>query len=133
MNREEFPLPGYQDDKAGAHTIIDRKALMVRLNNDIDLLRELIDFFLQDYHRLLTEIESALAMQDARTLRIAAHTLKGNFGNFCANKAYELSYHIETAALEENFAAAASVFSALKEELKRVDRALRLLSEEYAA
>lgn len=133
MNKKEFPLSNYQDDKADIQAVIDRKALMVRLNNDTDLLRELIEFFLQDYHRLLADIESALATEDAGTLRIAAHTLKGNSGNFCANKAFELSYKLETAAMEENFVGTSSVFSQLKEELKRVDQALRVISEEYAA
>lgn len=35
--------------------------------------------------------------------------------------------------MEENFVGTSSVFSQLKEELKRVDQALRVISEEYAA
>jgi HPt (histidine-containing phosphotransfer) domain-containing protein len=123
----------HSEEKIEIDGILDRKALLFRLNNDVELLQELIDFFLQDYHRLIHDIESAIQTKDVQILRIAAHTLKGSLGNFCANKAVGIAYKLETAGINEDFSNVESDLSELKEEMKFVDKALRLLSEEYAA
>jgi two-component system sensor histidine kinase/response regulator len=133
MTEHKLKSDDRPEDKIEVDEIIDRKALMVRLNNDVELLQELIIFFLQDYHRLIHDIESAIKEKDVQILRIAAHTLKGSLGNFCANKAFGISYKLETAGIDEDLSNAESDLSELKQEMKYVDQALRLLSEEYAA
>lgn len=133
MAKQEFKPDDSPEDKIEVDEIIDRKMLMIRLKNDVELLQELIDFFLQDYHRLMRDIESAIKTKDVQTLRIAAHTLKGSLGNFCADKAFGISYKLETAGINKDFSNAESDLSELKQEMKFVDKALRLLSEEYAA
>lgn len=122
-----------QDNRLEAEAVIDRKALMVRLNNDIELLMELIDYFLQSYPLQLQEIEAAIAGRDAETLRRIAHTLKGSLGNFGANKGYELAYQLERGGMEEDFSRARSILFSLEQEMKAVDHELRLISKEYAA
>jgi HPt (histidine-containing phosphotransfer) domain-containing protein len=132
-NGQELMINQDQDDKLEVEEVIDRKALMVRLNNDTELLKELIEYFLQSYPHQLQEIEASIANQDAETLRRVAHTLKGSLGNFCANKGYELAYELEAGGIKEEFSHARSVYITLQEEIKVVDRALRLISKEYAA
>jgi HPt (histidine-containing phosphotransfer) domain-containing protein len=122
-----------QDEKLEAEEVIDRKALMVRMNNDIELLQELIEYFLQSYPSQLQEIEAAIANQDTETLRRIAHTLKSSLGNFCANKGYELAHELEAGSMEEDLSHARSIYISLLQEMQVVDRTLRLISKEYAA
>lgn len=119
-------------DKITVEEVLDRSALLARLNHDVELLQELIAYFLGDYHRLMREIETAIAVQDAVGLRKAAHTLKGSLGNFGAQDASNLAYQLEMGGFRDDFSAVESAYSALAAELNRVDQALRLLAEELS-
>jgi two-component system sensor histidine kinase/response regulator len=55
----------------------DLAGLLVRVENDMDLLHEMIDLFLDNAPLLLAEIEHAITRRDCQALERAAHALKG--------------------------------------------------------
>ncbi len=132
MQDKDHKINTIEKEKITVEEVLDRSALLARLNHDVELLQELIAFFLEDYHRLMREIESAVAVQDAPGLRKAAHTLKGSLGNFGAQDAVNLAYQLEMGGFRADFSTVESVYAALAVEMNRVDQALRLLAEEFA-
>jgi HPt (histidine-containing phosphotransfer) domain-containing protein len=58
--------------------VFDRTQAREATGGDDDLLREIIGIFLEDFPRMLEDLERALGAGDADAVRRAAHTLKGS-------------------------------------------------------
>ena len=112
---------------------LNRNELFARVDNDIELLGELIEIFMEDYPSLIAQIEEAIQKNDSQALRKSAHALKGSVANFCAPEAVELSRQLEVMGAEGNLASAASYFQKLQAELQQVTQALKQLSTELNA
>lgn len=105
-----------------------------RVEGDLDLLKEMADLFLDEYPRMIVEIEHALTTSNAQALQNAAHTLKGAVSNFSAYRATEASFILEKMGRQQNLAAdTATAFSTLKHELILLGSALETLKEKEAA
>src|ERR1700693_4562712 len=65
------------------------------VGGDSDLLREVIELFLDDYPQALESIRSAVAAQDATALEHQAHSLKGSVSTFGARRAFEAALALE--------------------------------------
>jgi HPt (histidine-containing phosphotransfer) domain-containing protein len=66
------------------NTTLDLEEFMNRVQDDKDLLFELLDIFVQDFHVKREELEKALKSNDAKTVEHVAHFLKGSCGNISA-------------------------------------------------
>jgi HPt (histidine-containing phosphotransfer) domain-containing protein len=98
------------------------------------LLQELVGaFFHTEYPQLLAQLRSAIATNDALGLRRAAHTLKGEVGNFGATAAYDAALQLETMGREESLAHAAEVCAVLTEAMARLHSALIALGQDEAS
>jgi HPt (histidine-containing phosphotransfer) domain-containing protein len=104
-----------------------------RVEGDMDLLKEMVDLFLEEYPRMIVEIEHALTTSNAQALQNAAHTLKGAVSNFSAYRATEASLTLEKMGRQQNLADTATAFSTLKHELRLLSSALEALKEKEAA
>jgi len=93
-----------------------------------EFLKELVDIYLQDTPERLTELDQALARQDAPTVTRAAHTIKGSSSNFGARELARLALEIELSGKAANLAAAAAAAPGLKAEYQRVAEALTQIS-----
>ena len=113
--------------------IINREELMLRVDDDVELLQELIELFLEDYPALMAEIEEGVREQDAYKLKRGAHTLKGSVGNFCASRAVHAAFQLESYGSNEDFSNTEAAYTSLVQEMKAVEQALNLLSQENAA
>ena len=72
------------------HSIWNEAAALKRLDDDYELLRDMIDLFLQDIPARLRALEEALVNLDLNALADAAHAIKGMAGHFCADR---LAHH----------------------------------------
>lgn len=113
--------------------VLDRKELFIRIDDDMELLQELVELFLEDYPQLLENIKTAVENQDAVGLKQAAHALKGSVGNFCADKAFQHAADLEERGDAGNLANAEQVVDALENEMKKVDSALQALAMQGAS
>ena len=89
-----------------------------------DDFANLVGMFLEDGPGLFTEVEKAVAAQDAIGLRRAAHTLKGTCSIFGAEPLCALCESLETAGASGQLAGVAELLIAAQGEMPRVLAAL---------
>jgi HPt (histidine-containing phosphotransfer) domain-containing protein len=107
-----------------AEPVLDRAAMLATVEQDLELLRELVEIFLAEAPGLLALIRSGLAEQQAEMVERAAHTLKGALLNFGARRACEVARQLEACGREAQLADAAQLVSRLDSEVTQVCRAL---------
>jgi signal transduction histidine kinase/CheY-like chemotaxis protein/HPt (histidine-containing phosphotransfer) domain-containing protein len=100
--------------------IVDREALLARVGHDLHLLKELVDLFLDEYPKLLSQIHAAIEGRDASPLRVAAHTLKGAVSNFSTRPAFEAALRLEKIAQLGDLDRAPAACTALEQDLARL-------------
>lgn len=93
-----------------------------------DFLRELIDIYLTDTPKQITQLEHALAGNDAMGVTRAAHTIKGSSGNFGAEAFADLARQIESAGKTGDLTAAAALLPEFKRRFDHVVAALKELA-----
>ncbi|MCE9544013.1 MAG: response regulator [Planctomycetia bacterium] len=111
----------------GIESLIDLPAMLIYLDGDDDLLKEIIAIFLEDCPRLVAEMDAALAEGNVAAGHRAAHSLKGLVGNFRARGAMVLSLRMETELRQGDAAAAAEMWPLLRSELSDLSSALTQL------
>jgi CheY-like chemotaxis protein/HPt (histidine-containing phosphotransfer) domain-containing protein len=111
---------------------IDRDMLMCQVEGDLDLMREIVELFLDQTPGLMREMRTSLSRGDPATLATAAHTLKGSAGNIGAHPAYMLVAEVELAAKRGDLQAASGALKELEAEVDRLQFALEALREERA-
>ena len=100
-----------------AENVINKDELIERLDNDIDLFKELAVLFIEDSKKLLTRIENSIKEENAENLRKSAHTIKGSVSNFSAKKAYDAAYNLEIIGTNNELDKAEEAFIILKNEI----------------
>ncbi len=98
--------------------VLDRVALLERVDGDGDLLAEMVELFLSDYPQLLTAVRSAAAQGDAKALERAAHTLKGSVSNFAAPAATAAAFALECMGREGDLSKAVAGCEDLEREIE---------------
>ena len=114
--------------------VIDKVAALDCIDGDEELLREMVEIFLDDCPKLLNDIRQAVTGRDSESLHRSAHTLKGSVGNFSASAAYEAALKLEMMGRSGNVAHAEEAYSVLEGEIGRLREALSaLVSEDVTA
>jgi two-component system sensor histidine kinase/response regulator len=110
--------------------VLDRAAALACVDNDLQLLRSLIELFLEECPGLLAVIRSAIEGADAAALSRAAHTLKGSVGVFGAGAAVAAAQRLEAMAKWGHLTGAAAAYADLEQSIERVKPALVELGTE---
>jgi len=82
----------------------DEAAFISSQKGDIKFSIELVETFMQTVSNYLADIKNAVEKYDSRSLKKAAHTLKGSVKNFHADFASDMAHAIELMAISENYA-----------------------------
>src|SRR5712692_1674797 len=93
--------------------VLDRAALLARVEGDMALLEQLVQLFLRTYPPLLAEIRGALAQGDAKSLERTSHKLKGTLSSFAAPLATAAAQRLEQMGREGDLKRAADACAAL--------------------
>ncbi|NOT78008.1 MAG: Hpt domain-containing protein [Bacteriovoracaceae bacterium] len=88
-----------------------------RFRGDEEILKDMIDLFIEHSDDLVENIHSAITTEDGVNLKLHAHTMKGILNNFYAIKASQISYELEILGLKKNFSVARETFEKLEEEI----------------
>jgi CheY-like chemotaxis protein len=80
--------------------ILDESTLRARFEGEQDLLRDVVNLFLDECPTLLDGVRGAVERADARGLEQAAHKLKGTVANFSARAAYDAALCLEVMGRE---------------------------------
>ncbi|TYT74009.1 PAS domain S-box protein [Desulfobotulus mexicanus] len=92
------PQEGGMGNPPGAAVVFDRNALLERLMQDRDLLRNVLELSLEVMPQRIGDLKSALDVKDMKNIHLQAHTLKGMAGNISALDFSELAGEMEIAA-----------------------------------
>jgi two-component system, sensor histidine kinase and response regulator len=106
---------------------VDWEALLESIDGDKDFARGLVDAFIGTGDRELEAIARALGTDDAATLRLASHTLKGASANLRASAASSAAARLEAAAGSEAKAEVADLAEKLAAEVTRTIAYLRAM------
>ena len=106
---------------------LDESLALSRVGGDVDLLKEVIELFLDDYPSTLERIRAAVAACDASALEHNAHSLKGCVSTFGANRAFEAAYTLEKQGRSGDLTGATDGLQQLEQALVALRPELELL------
>ena len=99
----ESTVPGWEESRA-----------LLLAGGDSQLLKRLIDVFLDRRELLLANIRQPLLNQDGMALRDGAHAMKGALGHLGADELRDLARQLERSGEYQEISTAADVFSELE-------------------
>jgi HPt (histidine-containing phosphotransfer) domain-containing protein len=105
---------------------LDESVALSRVGGDVELLREVVGLFLDDYPQSLDMIRDAVARSDQSSLERHAHSLKGSVSTFGAQEAYDAAMALEKQGRTGDLTCAA-------EGLQRLEHAMIALRPELVA
>ena len=65
---------------------IDMAELLLRVDNDLELLRDLFSIFQDDFPRHLQALRRAVSISDLHQVKVASHTMKGTLANLAVSR-----------------------------------------------
>ncbi len=113
--------------------ILDIEALLARVDGDVDLLREVINLFIESSPNLLAEIRSAIESGNSQALQHVSHTLKGSVSTFTGGAAYQAALTLEKIGKEGDLSKAMEAYEALAYQIECLNTAIAVLDLEEAA
>jgi len=115
---ESFPAEQKENE------VFDKKGLFERLMEDEDLIKEIIEDFLEKVPGQIAALSEASENKDADLIRRQAHTLKGASVNIGASGLQETAYQVELAAKAGSLDKASDFIPELHGQLKALKEAL---------
>ena len=110
--------------------IVNTSVIMERVDGDRELLNEIVELFLAECPKLVSNVKEAIAKQDSKTLEFAAHTLKGAVGNLAASKAYSCAQELENMGRNDTLSGVEIAYQELEENIERLKPVLKALTKE---
>jgi HPt (histidine-containing phosphotransfer) domain-containing protein len=89
----------------------DYEELLVRVDNDRELLRDLLLIFKEEFPRILLALREAVTAKEGSPVATAAHTLKGMLLNLAANQAAATAARLEQLGRQGESSRYAEVFA----------------------
>ncbi len=124
----EAHRPGGDADAKPEPCLINREEALERTGGSVDMLKELVELFFEEYPKLMVQIRQAITESDKTKLRRAAHTLKGSVAVFGANAARQAAWRLETIGRDGNMNQAEEAWSSMEAEIERLKPALVALA-----
>ena len=97
----------------------------------VDFIGELIDAFLDDSPKLITDLQKSLVGKDIEAFRRSAHALKSNSGSFGAQMLYAQAKELEMLAREKKLDSAGEKIKTLMNEYTKVEQILKKLRHDF--
>ncbi len=111
---------------------IDLKEVLERVQNDKELLKELLDIFLQDCPQKVKAIKEAYQAKNMTQLKDAAHSMKGASGNISAKQLYALFSALDQKGRNDDFSGVDVLIADLDRELKVLEEYSHKLKQELS-
>jgi PAS domain S-box-containing protein len=115
-------------ESVNSQEILDESAFLARFEGEPELLRDVVNLFLDDCPKLLDGIRGAVERGDAGGLERAAHKLKGTVANFSARASYDAALRLEVMGREGHLEQAPESLGRLESALEELSPALLRLS-----
>jgi two-component system sensor histidine kinase/response regulator len=111
---------------------LDKNAILAAFEGDNELIREVLDLFLEECPRQMSAIREAVESSDAPKIFRAAHSLTGSLSNFAAAGAFQSAQYLERLGREGDVSKAGVAFQVLEEHVTLLCAAMADLSQECA-
>jgi PAS domain S-box-containing protein len=109
----------------------DFQTLVARAGGDVELAQELVEIFLDDCPKLLSEIREAVERGDAGGLERAAHAAKGALGYFSNGGAHAAALRLQQMGQAGDLRGAEEMLAELDESVGRLKTALAEFGRAY--
>lgn len=96
---------------------LDVALALSRVGGDVELLKEVVDLFLDDYPSTFEKIKSAVENRDSTALEHHAHSLKGSVSTFGAQRAFDAAFTLEKQGRSGDLASAPANLEELEKAL----------------
>ena len=116
--------PGDKPAAVSEGDLFDYAVALERIGGDADLLKELIQIFLEDAPGQMAGIRTAISRGDADGLRRTAHTLKGAVSNFAAESTREAAFALEEMGKKGRIGEAEAACRTLESRMSRLRQVL---------
>ncbi|MBI3525224.1 MAG: response regulator [Betaproteobacteria bacterium] len=113
--------------------ILDRAALLDRVNGDTQLLTEITDLFIQNCDKLMDAAHVAIMNRNSEQFAYRIHTLCGMFRNLSALSALETADDLEKLKLQEVPELAEAMYAVLEQDVQALKAELGKLTKTQAA
>ncbi|WP_315853355.1 hybrid sensor histidine kinase/response regulator [Bremerella alba] len=120
-------------DKPVELKFVNYTGTLANVGGDHDLLVSLIGVFKEDSQRLLKNMQDAIFSEDGPTLQRSAHSMKGSFGYFAAEKGIEAAKRMEDHGRDGHFEAAQDDLKILLEQFDSISPELDLITRGMVA
>ena len=121
------PTPSSPVAPVNMDDILDKAEALSRVENDMDLLRDLVNDYHNDSPNLMKALKAAIADKDVKQVKHNAHTIKGLVSIFCAKPAFETALKLEMMAHHNQLDGAEADYVVLEMELGRLGPVLNQL------
>jgi two-component system sensor histidine kinase/response regulator len=131
--QECAPSPASETEPESASGVFSRSAALAKMGGDDELLREVVVAFLEACDATVGAVDAAVKAHDPKTLRRAAHTLKGSVATFSTGPVYEAALELERCGRDECMDGVPHSHQKLHGELEQLLPELRALCAQTAA
>ena len=109
-----------ESEANSSHLTFDFGELLVRVDNDRELLRELLVIFKGEFPRNLLALREAVESKDGNRVATAAHCLKGMLLNLAANQAAAAAARLEQLGRQGRASQFGEVFAAFESDIGKL-------------
>jgi HPt (histidine-containing phosphotransfer) domain-containing protein len=104
--------------------VLDLNATLDNLGGDPELLKEILDYFLEMAPQQLDDLQAAVAAQDVAAVDLQAHSMKGGAANVGALRLSAAARELEMLAKAGTLEGAGELFAAMREEFAALQQAV---------
>jgi two-component system sensor kinase len=107
-----------------AESIMDWNAALEQIGGSEDLLRELMELFVEESGKLMPALRQAVEQRNMAEVRRLAHTIKGAATHFTAHSVVAAALRLETMGRDGDLAGADEAYARLEREVEQLKQAL---------
>ena len=113
----------------GSSMILDDAALLEECDNDMELLRRMVEIFDRDSQERLPKLREAVRSGNAAVVKQEAHALKGGIGTFYAKTAHDTAHALEKMGTDGSLTEAEATLRTLERQLQSLRQKLEELMQ----
>jgi len=113
-------------DDTGSGKVLDLEKASEQMGGDEELLKEVLQIFIDDVPRKLYELHEACNKQDRERIKRAAHSIKGASANVAADRVRAVAFEIEKMVDEADLNDIRNRLEILEHEMQKLETAIDL-------
>jgi CheY-like chemotaxis protein len=129
---DDYPEKERAAEDGKDRPVIEKKTLMELTGGSAELVRELVQIYLEKLPGQIADIRESVEEGDSGKLEFSAHSLKGMSLNLSANIVARKAFELEQMGRNDELEGAEEVFQGLEKDIEILKRALEDLLEEMA-